>query len=162
MNGKEIAKLYENAVHSPNDVSVIEAYKQFAIEIEKQFETLPITVLFVDNDAYTNSKEMFSDIEANGVLKVWNGGTPHELMANVNNKFRAIHDYFGHYLQKNSFSYTGETAAYFIHSKMFSPIANKALFTETIAQNSWFNFSDENIDKPNSLRKFAEQKAVIF
>ncbi len=83
-------------------------------------------------------------------------------MVDVNNQFRAIHDYFGHYLGKNNFTFEGETKAYIRHSEMFSKVAGRALFTETIGQNSWFNFSAENINTPNALRKFAEQKAGLI
>jgi hypothetical protein len=83
-------------------------------------------------------------------------------MADVNLEFRAVHDYFGHYIGRNNFSYAGETRAYLAHSLMFSELANKALFTETIGQNSWFNFAPCNIGKPNKDRQFAEQKAGVL
>ena len=162
LNGIEIANAYESLTHNPNCPEVRGAYAQFALEIGQQFSTLPVNILFVSYDAYKTSKEMFADIDENNTLKIWSGGEPHELMADVNLKFRAIHDYFGHYVGRNNFSYKGETEAYKTHSAMFSPLANKALFTETIGQNSWFNFSPNNIDKPNALRKFAEQKAGIL
>lgn len=162
MNGTQIAKAYENLKHSPECPEVRGAYTQFALEIEQQFLTIPVMVEFVEGDAYRTSAEMFADIENNNTLKIWNGGEPHELIADVNLKFRAVHDYFGHYKGRNNFSYEGESKAYKLHSAMFSSLANKALFTETIGQNSWFNFSDENINKPNALRKFAEQKAGLL
>ncbi len=164
LDGKAIAEAYENLVHSPNDADVQKAYAAFAREIEIQFDVLSdiLDVEFVSEDAYKTSKEMFTDIEQNEKLKIFSGGEPHELMADVNLKFRAVHDYFGHYVGKNNFSFAGETAAYVQHSKMFSQLANKALFTETIGQNSWFNFSERNAGKPNALREFAEQKAGVI
>lgn len=162
IDGKAIAKAYDNLRHTPKDSEVIKAYAQFRREIDIQFNALPVNVEFVDVDAYKTSSEMFTDIRENNTLKIWSGGAPHELMAESNLKFRAVHDFFGHYVGQNNFTFDGETKAYFQHSKMFSPLANKALFTETVGQNSWFNFSDTNAGKANALRKFAEQKAGLL
>ncbi len=161
MNEIGIAMAYEKLIHSPNDLEVKKAYAQFNREIEIQFDVLPVDVIFVESNPYETSKEMFNDIEQNNTLKVFSGGTPHELMP-CNLKFRAIHDYFGHFLGKNNFSYEGETKAYKQHSLMFSHLANRALFTETIGQNSWFNFSPRNFGRPNSEKVFAEQKAGLI
>ena len=48
---------------------------------------------------------------------------------------------------------------------MYSPLANKALATETMGQNNWVNFSDkygESNRKDPKNTKFAEQKAGLM
>jgi len=152
INFETVAQVYSTAKHNPMDLEVIAAYAQFRREIEIQFETLPVDVEFTGEDPYKTSKEMFSDIVDNNRLKIFSGGKPHELMADVNLKFRAIHDYYGHFVNRNSFSGNGEYKAYVQHSKMFSKLAVKALFTETVAQNAVYNVTKE----------FAEQKACIL
>ena len=48
---------------------------------------------------------------------------------------------------------------------MFSPLANKALFTETAGQNNWVNWSQSHGEKNRKDPKnttFAEQKAGLM
>jgi hypothetical protein len=53
----------------------------------------------------------------------------------VNDQFRAVHDVFGHAGTGRGVDRHGEEAAYRKHSGMFSPLARKALATETRGQN---------------------------
>jgi hypothetical protein len=151
---QRIATAYIEMVHSPNCELTKQAYAQFCREVEIQFNTLPVEVEWTGEDLYKTSAEMFADVQNNETLKIYSGGTPHELVGqSVNLKFRAVHYYFGHYVNRNSFSGTGEYRAYVQHSKMFSKLANLALFTETLGQNAVYN----------TTQNFAEQKAgVIF
>jgi hypothetical protein len=166
VRGKEIARAYEQMKHEPENPEVIKAYKQFAKEVEAQWEHLPVKVEFTDQDPYRNSKEMFEDVMKNKRLKVFRGGEPHGFLSakdkngiSVNEKFRAVHDYFGHFMAKYQFGASGEQNAYLEHAKMFSPLARKVMATETMGQNSWFNYSDTNEGKHPKERQFAEQKA---
>jgi hypothetical protein len=80
-----------------------------------------------------------------------------------NNMFRAVHDYFGHAAQANSFSRDGEEIAWILHSQMFSPDARKAMTVETRFQNSALNFSAENVarEAQGLPKEFAEQKVFV-
>lgn len=166
---REVAQAYEELQHNPNDPKVREAYGALVSEIDDQYKNLPVKIEFVDTDPYKSSKEMMSDVRENGRLKVYRGGEPHELLAakdenglTHNEKFRAIHDYYGHAAYGYGFNAHGEENAYVEHNKLFSPTAQPALLTETKGQNSWYNFSRTNDGKPNSERKFAEQKAGLL
>lgn len=107
-NGIEIAKQYDALKHDPSNPEVLAAYRQFAHEVELQFESLPIDVEFTNTNPYENSTEMFTDIEQNNRLRVFRGGTPHTLIPrHINKQFRAVHDYYGHYVERNNFSYAG-------------------------------------------------------
>lgn len=148
------------------------AYEKAAKEIDSQFnyltKDLGIKVEFIKDDPYKNSEEMFDDIINNKRLKVYQGGEPHPFLGDstkdasgftANEKLRAIHDYFGHFVNRNQFGKVGEEAAWVDHSKMFSPEAQRAISTETRGQNSWVNFSGvndaaiEKMQKGNQLIK---------
>jgi len=158
----ELAKRIKNAydalpVDDSKNPEVKSAYEKAASEIDKQFQYLTkelgIKVEFIKEDPYKNSEEMFEDIIKNKKLKVFQGGEPHPFLGEstrdangftANEKLRAIHDYFGHFVNRNQFGQIGEEAAWVDHSKMFSPEAQRAISTETRGQNSWVNSSGVN------------------
>ena len=93
----------------------------------------------------------------------------------ANDLFRAVHDIYGHALEGHEFGPEGELNAWAEHAKLFSPMALRALTTETHGQNSWVNFG-RHIRRPDGsipmrgepdwvhpmARPFAEQKAGIL
>ena len=88
--------------------------------------------------------------------------------ANANEKFRAVHDYFGHLGTKtpNTFGPKGEENAWMAHRQMFSPLAEPALTAETRGQNSYVNYvNPKNVElrrqgKPTT--EFAENVPVLL
>jgi GNAT superfamily N-acetyltransferase len=58
----------------------------------------------------------------------------------VNDVFRIVHDYFGHFKEGVGFRADGEDNAWRSHASMFSDAAMPALTSETRGQNSWVNF----------------------
>jgi hypothetical protein len=58
----------------------------------------------------------------------------------VNDVFRIVHDYFGHFKDGNGFRADGEENAWRSHSAMYSELARGAMTSETRGQNSWVNF----------------------
>ncbi len=63
----------------------------------------------------------------------------------------------------------GEENAWLAHSQMFSPLAQKALTTETRGQNAWFNFGSHNYSPDGKRRAlspaqqpFAVQKIALL
>lgn len=168
-NGKRLAQAYESMPNSPDDPKVKSAYKALGSEVENQYKNLPVKVEFTSQDPYKSSKEMFDDVHQNKKLKVFTGGEEHPLLGqkdengiSLNDKFRAVHDYYGHAMFGHQFGPSGEENAWTEHSKMFSPEAQKALTTETRGQNSWYNFSAKNEGKAPHEREFAEQKVGIL
>lgn len=168
-NARRIADAYEKMKSDPNDPKVKSAYKALGSEVDAQFKKLPVKIEFTSADPYKSSKEMFDDVENNKRLKVFTGGAEHPLLGqkdengvSLNDKFRAVHDYYGHAMFGHQFGPNGEESAWAEHSKMFSREAQKALTTETRGQNSWFNYSKENEGKPMGEKQFAEQKVGIL
>jgi hypothetical protein len=135
------------------------AYEALATEVEAQFEymtkTMGIKVEFVDADPYKTSREMFADA-SQGVLKVLRTASTgsHPFFSDEqNDKFRAVHDFFGHAATGRGFGQDGEESAWVHHSQMFTETARGALTTETRGQNSWYNTRGQG---------FAEQKVALL
>ena len=158
-NKERATKIAEDYDKLPTfDEKSIPKYKALAAEVEKQYDymvnELGIKVEFVDKDPYKNSKEMFNDVSAGNlkVLKTSTTGSHPYFTDEQNDKFRAIHDFFGHAATGRGFGQHGEEAAWVHHSQMFSKDAQAALTTETRGQNSWYHTNG----------KFAEQKTAIL
>lgn len=130
------------------------AYRQMAQETSQQFETLPFRMSFhrAGEGDYPTSKHMLDDLHNNNHLYVFQGGEPHEFLHNVdpetglneNEKFRAVHDVFGHGIYGNPFGAKGEENAWATHSQMYSPLARLAMTAETRGQNSFVNYTPIN------------------
>jgi hypothetical protein len=152
-----IADVYEQLPKM--DREAIDEYQALATEVEEQFDymvnKLGIKVEFVDYDPYKGSKEMFADAQRKRlkVLRTAKTGAHPFFTDEQNDKFRAVHDYFGHAATGRGFGQDGEEAAWVHHSQMFSAVARMALTTETRGQNSFFN---------NRGKQFADQKVALL
>lgn len=92
-----------------------------------------------------------------------------------NDIFRAVHDFFGHVKEGNPTGPRGEENAWRQHIRMYSPLAARAMTTETRGQNSWVNFGshlrrpDGTMPRPKDSdyiqlpdRPYADQKAFLL
>lgn len=191
-HGQAIAGEYEKMQHNPNHPKVKKAYDALIGETTKQFHDIMGKGMKISRieagmkNPYKNSKELHHDIEHNNHLWYYpteqgfgsgdkassdhpmlrGTGVKHgdkELLAN--DIFRIVHDINGHHHGgKSGFGPKGEHQAYLTHKKMFSPLAQKALATETLGQNSWVNFGphgDHNRTNPEQT-KYADQKAGLL
>lgn len=166
---KMIAAAYERMDNNPLDPEVRAAYDALRREIHQQFAMLPVKVEPIGpqdgnhvGGKYRNSREMMQDVMDNKHLWVFDGGDEHPLLSREDNfKLRAIHDYFGHAMFGYEFGPRGEENAWIEHSKMFSPLARKALTSETRGQSSWVNFGPHS-HLPPSQRPYAIQKVGLL
>lgn len=149
------------AINAKNYDDLLEkSYMQMGAETEMQFGKMPIGTTYHRGDldyltsaGGTNSIAMLRDVIQNQNLNVFRGGDPHDFLyrvdpetgLNLNEKFRAVHDYFGHGVRGNKFDATGEEMAYGSHSQMYSPLARMAMAAETRGQNSFVNYTPLNI-----------------
>lgn len=126
-----------------HDPAALPHYHAMLKEVGDQYDfmtnRLGIRVQPVDYDPYAHVGEMMADINGNRTLKVLGthitGG--HPVFGNEgNDKFRAVHDFFGHAATGRDFDRHGEHATYLAHARMFSPHAVPALTNETLGQNS--------------------------
>lgn len=181
---KRISDAFDAMQHNPNDPETRKAYNAMAKETIDQYKAFidaGYVVEINNNEPYANSQEMIDDLRDNKRIKIFStesgfGDTPiteqqrkeNPLLKNsdytdtngqpllINDLFRAVHDFFGHAELGNSFGPIGEENAWNIHSRMYSPLARRAMTTETRGQNSYVNFSGIN-DKTNELRKKARE-----
>ena len=128
------------------------SYEALKAGISSQFEQLTkptseggmgIKVQYGREDPYSSPQEARADVMKNKRLRVLSteatgGMAPGHPMSNEDNdKFRAVHDAFGHMATGRNFSRHGEEAAVQHHARMFPPEAHHALFSELRGQNSF-------------------------
>lgn len=166
---KRIADAYDRAPDlSASEIQeeAREAYEALVKEVEEQFEILTkklgIKIEFTDDDPYENYFEMRDDFIQNRRLKILKtsvtGGHPF-MTDEQNDKFRAVHDAFGHLATGRGFDRHGEEAAYQAHKSMFGPLAVKAAATELRGQNAFlldrgFFGPQKLVILPSDMRKF--------
>lgn len=169
--GPRLARDYSTLQHVPSADETASAYHVFTRELLRQWDSLWSAVRLTATDnghIYPTSKAMFTDI-SRGHLYYFTGGelpADHPLSAVVsghklNDIFRAVHDYYGHYPGRYAFSALGEEHAFRRHAGMFSYEGIKALATETRGQNAWFNFGP-HAHLPRNQRPYADQKAGLL
>ncbi len=165
--GARMAKTYEGLKSEPGNPAVRAAYGQLMTEIRAQAQALRDAGYswdYVDKDPYKSSAALLKDLRENhhiSVLKTSKAQGHPLLTPDENNLFRAVHDIWGHGVEGNPFGPKGEENAFRQHAASLSPLAQRALATETRGQNSWFNFGPHGA-KPVGERPFATQKAALW
>jgi len=165
------AQAYKRAQGGAEIPEIKRSYEAMRQHVQSQYEfmTKPeheggmgISVETTPQDPYSSHKEMAEDLRANRRLKVLSTEAtgPHAYFSNEeNDRFRAVHDVFGHGAAGRGFSRHGEEAAYLSHQQMFPPEAHAALTSETRGQNSYLNTEGsfpEQGSKLIGLPKWAE------
>lgn len=156
--GRTIGRAYLSA---PERITpdVREAYARFTEQVDQQFGMLlrDVRVTFTDDDPYADASELFQDIRRGSfaVYRTQDDQRHPILTPDQNDRFRAVHDYFGHYRSGRGFDRHGEEAAWVCHSMMFAGVATRALTTETRGQTSAFIYI-------NGGREFPPQRAVLL
>lgn len=140
-NLREIGRAYDRL--PTRDPSAIPHFERMAKEIRDQHDhmthAMGIKTEVVHDDPYPDVHHMVHDVVHNKRLKVLStkvtGG--HDFLDDeTNDKFRAVHDLFGHAATGRGFDAHGEEAAWAAHSRMFTPHARGAMSSETRGQNS--------------------------
>jgi hypothetical protein len=190
--GARIAQAYAQMKHEPNHPKVKAAYDALINETMAQFQHLKSKGLKVSSikqgqpNPYPNgSKDLLHDVRNNKHMWFFptdqgfgsEGGAPkdHPLLQQTtelhegkpllaNDIFRIVHDYYGHAKEGHAFGPKGEENAWQNHMQMYSPLAQRALTSETRGQNSWVNFGphgEQNRANPGQTI-YAEQKAGLL
>lgn len=124
------------------DPKAIPHFEAMRDEVAQQYHHLTnrmgIHVQVEDHDPYKDVHELADDVRNNHRIRVLGthatGG--HPFFSNEeNDRFRAVHDVFGHLATGRGFDRHGEEAAYQAHSRMFSHFARPAMASETRGQN---------------------------
>jgi hypothetical protein len=168
-----------------------ESYKALHAGIESQYDYLTrpthqgglgVSVEVSKEDPYSGPKAARDDVAKNKRLKVLAtetaGGENTMMPAAINDKFRAVHDAFGHLATGRDFTRHGEEAAVQHHSQMFPEAAHPALFSELRGQTAglirmgefpenkaydmpgWANQAQAKL--PKRGRKAAEKPPTLF
>jgi 8-oxo-dGTP pyrophosphatase MutT (NUDIX family) len=189
-HGSKIAAAYEAMPHNPEHPDVKAAYGALINETGKQFNHLINNGLKISKmqpnqeNPYKTSKDMLHDLHVNNHLWYYpteQGYGSNEQSKNhpllqqtqfmhenrpmlANDVFRIVHDAFGHGLTNSTFGPKGEHTSYLAHKEMFSPLAQKALASETMGQNSVVNYGKNAAhNKANPANTiYAEQKAGLM
>jgi hypothetical protein len=169
---ERIAQAYDEMKHAPNDPLVKAAYDAMISETLAQYRAILATGLkveFIDfakqGDPYASSpRAAIQDVIKNNHLFVFStrdgfGSSDFDPSSNpllaetefkisgrtalANDIFRVVHDYFGHIKDGNGFRADGEENAWRSHSAMYTPLARRAMTSETRGQNSWVNFGPQ-------------------
>ncbi|MEI7985584.1 MAG: hypothetical protein WCI55_08140, partial [Armatimonadota bacterium] len=179
---KSIAEEYQKLPKVDESPETAKAYRALAKEIQQQWDFakdvmgIKMEPWTKEGQPYANSGEMVQDVRDNKHIWFFTGGEPHPFLDakdssgfSLNEKLRGIHDLFGHAAEDYQFGPRGEENAWLKHSQMFSEEAQKALTTETRAQNSWTNNGPQNYNAdgsykniPPSERPFADQKVALM
>jgi hypothetical protein len=184
-----IADLYDKTPDAPTDPEVRAAYEALAAETIAQYKALQALGFTFDwiegDDPYSSPADAIRDMQENkhlwvfpttsgfGTVNVADDQNPLLQMTDevvsgrqtmVNDLFRIVHDVFGHGSEGASFGPRGEENAWQAHVRMFSPLAARAMTSETRGQNSWVNygpFGEQNRKNPKDT-VFADQKTLLL
>jgi hypothetical protein len=188
---KRIAAEFEAMQHNPADPETAAAYRAMIDETLAQWQAIKTTGLKVEfitgEDPYAATPRLaILDVVENNHLWVFPtdsgfGSSDLDVSDNpllektgefidgrellANDVFRIVHDYFGHIKDGNGFRADGEENAWQSHAAMYSPLARRAMTTETRGQNSWVNFGPKaefNRTASASDTVYADQKIGLL
>lgn len=187
---RRIAQAFEEAKHEPDATFTKEAYAAMIEETVAQYQFVKATGLDIEfiegDDPYTGGpRDAILDVQENNHLWVYptdaGFGSGEEIADSpllakteeyigdrqllANDIFRIVHDYFGHIKEGHGFRAVGEENAWQSHAAMYSPLARRALTTETRGQNSWLNYGphgDTNRTANTEDTIFADQKVALL
>lgn len=187
---ERIAAAYDAMPHAPNDPQVKASYRALIDETIAQYRAMlagGVRVEFIKGaDPYGNPRNAILDVVENNHMWVYSTldgfGTSafdpsaHPLLektdilisgqpALANDIFRVVHDYFGHIKEGVGFRAEGEDNAWYAHMRMYSPLAQRALTSETRGQNSWVNFGpfgEQNRSASPAETHYADKKAGLM
>jgi hypothetical protein len=188
-----IAAAFDEMAHDPQAPEVKASYDAMIKETMAQYQAILDTGLKVEfitgDDPYRNPRNAILDVTMNNHLWVFPttdgfGGpassavdisgnpllatTQYAISGRValaNDIFRVVHDYFGHIKEGVGFRADGEENAWRAHAAMYSPLARRAMTTETRGQNSWVNFGPHaaaNKTAGPSETEYAPQKIGLL
>ena len=147
----------ENYLNSPEEDLTAE-YEALGRYNERRFEDIPIPVIFTENDPYQDSEALFEGIESDEELYIFSGGSSPEGMTDEQNlKGRAVHDYFGHYMNQCDFSIEGEFTKWFNQKSDVPEGTEDLLFSEVVGQVALVHYLDGGFESPDY-----EQRSVLI
>lgn len=169
-----IGRMVQGQEGTPQHMSpqLASSYAALHAGVESQYQHLTtpeakggmgVSVEVSAEDPYSTPHEMLHDVNVNKRLKVMatdTAGSGNIAMPNeINDKFRAVHDAFGHIATGRNFSRHGEEAAVQHHASMFPKEAHPALMSELRGQTSGLIVGGGNFpeNRPYELPKWTSK-----
>ncbi len=151
---RPIAEAYAKApVYDPKAAA---AYKALADDSMRRADVLRRQLAIEevnDPEPYPHAQAMADDIHKRQRFKVSTANSEHPLWTpEQNTAFRIVHDVLGHSVSGGDFGWEGENKACAAHFPLLSAEAQKALFSECIAQTAY----------GAHYRHFGPQKVALF
>lgn len=149
--GEAVARYFETAKDQSDDPRVQQAYQDFKDQSQKQWDymTKPeseggmgVNVTFAPysaGDPYPSAEAQRNDLEENHHITIQSGlGGAHDLTMSTPeyDRFRAVHDVFGHAGVGGGFDRHGEYEAWLMHAAMYTGLGQQAMSTEYHGVNS--------------------------
>jgi hypothetical protein len=145
-----VAAAFLDARSRPGDARAIAAYAQLQSQSDRMFVVLTtpgrgVLVRFTRCGApYRNDRELIGAVKSTRILEVTSAATDPERrhpllgggMGGAYDRFRAVHDLFGHVARGNGFDQEGEYQAWRTQTLLYSGLARWALATELHGENS--------------------------
>lgn len=187
--GREVAVLYERAVHFESDPNLLERYEIVKLHNRMLYDEVTAAGVAVrpwtrDGQPYRDSRDLRDRVVRTGVLEVFltarghgpltgdPGGGRHPLRGpsgvrvdgtdlQHNDLFRAVHDLFGHVMFGHSFGPAGELLAARCQMQLYPRAAWPVVFAEQVGQVCWFYYGPHRA-LPPGRRPYPEQKVLAF
>ena len=169
--GYGIQNAYRAAQTQPENPGIRRSYQAMKGHVNRQYDFmtkpkeeggLGIQHEVVNEDPYSatdasGAQKMAADVGAGRIRTLSTAATgSHNFFSDQEiDKFRAVHDFFGHAATGRGFDAHGEEAAYLSHRQMFPKKAWPALTSETRGQNSYLNYGPGGLRGPDA--SFPEQ-----
>lgn len=154
----EIVDAVGSAYLETEEQDLSEKYEKLGEYNEKRFEDIPVDVHFTSDDPYGSAEEMWTDIEENDQLYIFDGGSHPEGMTHEQNvKGRAVHDYFGHYMNQCDFSLEGEFQKWYNQRDEVPEGTEGLYFSEVVGQTALVHYLDDGFEDPDF-----EQRSVVL
>lgn len=144
-----VAQAYAEApVYDPKAVS---AWKELSDDCQRRAEVIAQEVeieMVVDPAPYRSIDEMIADVRDKSKIKISTAATEHPLWSSEEVlNFRLVHNVIGHCTAGGDWGWKGENLATAAHMSVLDPIAQKALFTETIGRSAFTSYYGVSVQK---------------
>lgn len=153
-----VAQAYAEApVYDPKAVS---AWKELSDDSKRRAEAIAKEIeieMVVDPAPYRSIDEMIADVRDKSKIKISTASTEHPLWSSEEVlNFRLVHNVIGHCTAGGDWGWRGENLATAAHMSVLDPIAQKALFTETIGRSAFTSYYGVSVQKIAILDELIE------
>lgn len=97
------------------------------------YDRIPVTVMWVPEEPYFSCEDMQKDVHEKKQLRVKHRMQGH--LGRDTEKWRAVHDFYGHFETLAPFNGSGELRAYARHAAQFHPICHPYIWNNVVLEN---------------------------